>query len=143
VTEDPLAGHGLLDTSTVVLLERIADPSELPEVPLITTVTLAELSVGPLVTDDPGEQATRQVRLQQAESDFDPLPFDAAAARSFGQVAASLHRAGRKSRARAFDAMIAAIALSNRLPLFTCNPADFGHIDDLDLRSVRHPDTVG
>lgn len=31
-----------------------------------------------------------QAHLQQAEADFDPLPFDAAAARSFGQVAAGL-----------------------------------------------------
>ena len=135
------AERGVLDTSTVILLERIADISRLPGEPVITAVTLAELSVGPLVTTDPTEQATRQVRLQQAEADFDPLPFDAAAARSFGRVAASLHRAGRKTRARAYDAMIAAIAISNDLPLFTCNPADFEHIDQLDLRPIPHPDS--
>lgn len=134
------SNRGLLDTSTVVLLERIADHQWLPFEPLITAVTLAELSVGPLVASDPAEQATRQLRLQQAEADFDPLPFDAAAARAFGRVAASLHRAGRKTRARSYDAMIAAIALANDLPLFTCNPDDFAHIDDLDLRSVPHPD---
>ena len=132
--------RGILDTSTVILLERIADLSHLPREPVITTVTLAELSVGPLVTDDSTERATRQVRLQQAEADFEPLPFDAAAARSFGQVAASLHRPGRKTRARAYDAMIAAVAISNDLPLFTCNPADFEHIDNLDLRPIPHPD---
>ena len=131
--------RGILDTSTVVLLERIDDPRTLPPEPLITAVTLAELSVGPLVAADPSERATRQLRLQQAEADFDPLPFDAAAARAFGRVAASLHRAGRKTGARSYDAMIAAIALANDLPLFTCNPADFEHIDGLDLRSVPHP----
>jgi len=103
-------------------------------------VTLAELSVGPLVASDPGERAARQLRLQQAEADFDPLPFDAAAARAFGRVAASLHHAGRKTGARSYDAMIAAVALANDLPLFTCNPADFEHIDGLDLRPVPHPD---
>jgi hypothetical protein len=132
--------RGILDTSTVVLLERIDDPRTLPPEPLITAVTLAELSVGPLVAADSGERATRQLRLQQAEADFDPLPFDAAAARAFGRVAASLHRAGRKTSARSYDAMIAAVALANDLPLFTCNPADFEHIDGLDLRSVLHPD---
>jgi hypothetical protein len=132
--------RGILDTSTVVLLERIEDVRSLPPEPLITAVTLAELSVGPLVATDAGERATRQLRLQQAEADFDPLPFDAAAARAFGRVAASLHRAGRKTGARSYDAMIAAVALANDLPLFTCNPADFGHIDGLDLRSVPHPD---
>ena len=132
--------RGILDTSTVVLLERIDDPRTLPPEPLITAVTLAELSVAPLVAVDAGERATRQLRLQQAEADFDPLPFDAAAARAFGRVAASLHRAGRKTSARSYDAMIAAVALANDLPLFTCNPADFEHIDGLDLRSVLHPD---
>jgi len=132
--------RGILDTSTVVLLERIADLGSLPDEPLITTVTLAELSVGPLVTDDPVERATRQLRLQQAETDFDPLPFDAPAARVFGSVAASLHRARRKTSARSYDAMIAAIAIANGLPLFTCNPSDFSHIGGLDLRPVPHPD---
>jgi hypothetical protein len=132
--------RGILDTSTVILLERIADLSHLPREPLITAVTLAELSVGPLVTNDSTERATRQVRLQQAEADFEPLPFDAAAARSYGRVAASLHRAGRKTRVRAYDAMIAAVAISNDLPLFTCNPADFEHIDNLELRPIPHPE---
>ncbi|NNN02333.1 MAG: type II toxin-antitoxin system VapC family toxin [Acidimicrobiaceae bacterium] len=132
--------RGVLDTSTIILLERITDVSTLPEEPMITAVTLAELSVGPLVASNPPEQATRQLRLQQAEADFRPLPFDAAAARSFGRVAASLRRGGRKSSARAFDAMIAATAISNDLPLFTCNPSDFENIDDLDLRPIPHPD---
>jgi len=134
--------RGILDTSTVVLLERIDDPRSLPPEPLITAVTLAELSVGPLVASDPGEQATRQLRLQQAEADFDSLPFDAAAARAFGRVAASLYRVGRKTGARSYDAMIAAVAIANDLPLFTCNPADFEYIDGLDLRSVPHPDQI-
>jgi tRNA(fMet)-specific endonuclease VapC len=134
--------RGVLDTSTIILLERIGDTSWLPGEPVITAVTLAELSVGPLVARDPGEQAVRQARLQQAEADFDPLPFDDAAARAFGRVAASLHRAGRKAHARAYDAMIAATAISNDLPLYTCSPADFQHIDELDLRPIPHPDAA-
>jgi predicted nucleic acid-binding protein len=134
--------RGVLDTGTVILLERIADVSSLPDEPMITAVTLAELSVGPLVSTNPHEQAIRQMRLQQAEADFQPLPFDAAAARSFGRVAASLRRGGRKSGARTFDAMIAAIAIANDLPLFTCNPSDFDAIDDLDLRAIPHPDSL-
>jgi predicted nucleic acid-binding protein len=91
-------------------------------------VTLAELSVGPLVASSDDERAARQAHLQQAEADFDPLPFDAQAARAFGRVAASLRRAGRKVKARAYDAMIAATAMANGLPLYTCNPNDFsGH----------------
>ncbi len=52
----------------------------------------------------------------------------------------SLRRVRRETRARSYDAMIAAIAIANDLPLFTYNPADFGRIDGLDLRSVPHPD---
>lgn len=130
---------GVLDTSTIILLERL-DGEGLPDEALITAVTLAELSVGPLVADADAERAARQARLQQAEADFDPLPFDADAARAFGQVAASLRRSGRKVQARAYDAMIAATALANGLPLYTVNPADFEGVDGLDLRRIDHPD---
>jgi tRNA(fMet)-specific endonuclease VapC len=102
---------GLLDTSVVIALGRV-DPSDLPEEPLICTITLAELAVGPLVATDPSERAARQTVLQQAEADFVPLPFDAAAARAFARVAADLRSAGRRSAARAFDALIAAVAVA-------------------------------
>lgn len=127
---------GILDTSTVIRLGQIRDPSQLPDAPAITAVTLAELSVGPLVAVDERERAARQAHLQQAEADFDPLPFDAKAARAFGQVAASLRRAGRKPTARSYDAMIAATALSHGLPIYTCNPVDFVGIDGLDVVAV-------
>lgn len=132
--------EGILDTSTLILLARIPATDALPAEPLITAVTLAELSVGPLVAATDAERSARQAHVQQAEADFDPLPFDAPAARSFGQVAASLHRAGRKPAARAYDAMIAAVAIANGLPVHTCNPADFAGIDGLEVIEVRHPD---
>ena len=131
--------RGILDTSTVIALPRLVDPSALPDEPLITTVTLAELSVGPLVASSEEERAARQAQLQQAEADFDPLPFDADAARAFGQVAASLRRAGRKPAARAFDAMIAAIAKAHELPVFSCNPADFAGIAGVEVVAVPVP----
>jgi predicted nucleic acid-binding protein len=138
----PGANHerGVLDTSTVIMLSRIADPAALPAEPLITTVTLAELSVGPLVATTDGERAARQAHVQQAEADFDPLPFDAPAARAFGRVAAALRRAGRKPAPRAYDAMIAATAISRNLPVYTCNPTDFAGIDGLIVVAVPVPD---
>lgn len=126
----------MLDTSTVIALARVPDAAVLPAEPLITAVTLAELSVGPLLADQESERLARQAHLQQAEADFDPLPFDAGAARAFGRVAASLRRAGRKPAARASDAMIAAIALANDLPVYTCNPDDFMGIEDLEVVAV-------
>ena len=132
--------RGVLDTSTVVLLRRLTDAGVLPAEPLITAVTLAELAVGPLVAAEQDERARRQVHLQQAEADFVPLPFDASAARAFGQVAASLRRAGRKTAACAYDAMIAATALANDLPIYTCNPDDFNGIDGLEVVAVAVPE---
>jgi len=131
--------RGILDTNTVIMLSRITDPATLPAEPLITAVTLAELSVGPLVANDDSERAARQAHVQQAEADFDPLPFDAAAARAVGRVAASLRKAGRKPSARAYDAMIAATALANDLPVYTCNPSDFSNIDELTVVAVPIP----
>ena len=131
---------GVLDTVVVVLLGRLR-AEDLPAEPVITAITLAELSVGPLVTDDPRERAARQARLQEAESAFDPLPFDAAAARAFGRLAAGVRRAGREVRPRALDVLIASVAVANDLPLYTCNPDDFVGMDELALVAVPHPDT--
>lgn len=135
----PRAQRGVLDTSTLILLGRIDDLAALPLEPLITAVTLAELSVGPLVARDEEERGARQAHLQQAESDFDPLPFDANAARAFGQVASSLRRHGRKPFARAYDAMIAATAMAHGLGVHTCNPTDFTGIEGLPVVPVPHP----
>jgi len=132
----------VLDTSTLILLTRLRDASLLPEEPLITTVTLAELSVGPLVAKTDEERAARQAHVQQAESDFDPLPFDVAAARAFGRVALALRQSGRSVKPRAYDVMIAATAIANGLPLFTCNPKDFKGIEGLTVVPVPVPTPV-
>ena len=135
-------GPGILDTSTVVLLPRLTDPQTLPLRPMITAITLAELSVGPLVASTDTERARRQAHLQQAESDFDALPFDQAAARAFGKVASDLRKAGRKTSARAYDALIAATAIANGLPVYTANPDDFNGINDLEVVPVPVPKRV-
>jgi hypothetical protein len=131
--------RGILDTSTVIAMRDITDPSALPPEPLITTVTLAELSAGPLVARDERVRAARQAHLQEAEADFDPLSFDRASARAFGQVAASLRQSGRKTTARAYDALIAATAIAHHLPVYTCNAADFQGIDGLQVVPVKLP----
>lgn len=131
--------RGMLDTSTVILLGEISDPTELPDESVISAITLAELSVGPHVARDDTERGARQQHLQQAEADFDVLPFDGDCARAFGGVAAALRASGRKPAARAYDALIAASAIAHAVPLYTCNPGDFAGIPRLELRSVTHP----
>ncbi len=121
--------RGVLDTSVVVSFTDLL-PASLPQECAISAVTLAELSAGPHATDDPAERAARQQRLAWAEGSFDPLPFDVAAARTFGRVYAAVRSIGRP-RGRAFDLQIAAIAMAHGLPLYTLNPADLRGLEDL------------
>lgn len=125
--------RGLLDISTVILMRRLTDPAALPDEIFISAVTLAELSVGPLVATTEQERAVRQAHHQQEKADFEALPFDSASARAFGRVAASLRSPGHKVTARTFDAMIAATAVANRLPLYTCKPDDFSGVAGLEV----------
>jgi len=119
------------------LLDQLDADADLPEEPLITMITLAELTVGPLVTDDETERAIRQARLQVTEATFEPIPFDAPAARAFGRVAAGLRGSGCRTKARSFDAIMAATALTRNLPIFTANAEDFAGIEGLEIVSIR------
>jgi predicted nucleic acid-binding protein len=115
--------RGLLDTS-VVVDHDLVDPARLPEESAIAAVTLAELAAGPHATDDHAERSRRQDRLQWAAATWDPLPFDADAARAYGRVFAATRMAGRSSRTRLADLLIAATAASHGLDLYTRNAAD-------------------
>ncbi|SED81617.1 type II toxin-antitoxin system VapC family toxin [Jiangella alba] len=116
--------RGLIDTNVVIHLAAL-DSARLPDEMVISAVTLAELSAGPLHTDDAEERARRLSVLQHTEATFDPLPFDAEAARVFGQVSAAVLATGRTPRRRVADLLIAATAVANDLPLYTTNPGDF------------------
>lgn len=96
--------RGLLDTSTVILLPEIAEPESLPHEPLISAITFAALSVGPLIAATDHERDARQAHVQQAEADFDPLPFDAAA-RIVGRVPLRCTCSGRKPPARTLTSL--------------------------------------
>ncbi|GAA1237596.1 hypothetical protein GCM10009665_29660 [Kitasatospora nipponensis] len=131
--------QGLLDTN-IMILRRWVDPDELPAEMAISAITLAELSAGPHEVrrneeqsdyDEYAERARRLDVLQRAENEFDPIPFDAEAARIYGRICAAVIGAGRKPRRRVADLMIAAIAVAEDLPLFTTNPDDFKGLDTL------------
>ncbi len=123
--------RGMLDTSVIIDLEQFG-PNLLPIEVAVSSITMAELAAGPHATNDPEERARRQDRLQRAEAVFDPLPFDAEAARSYGRVFSAVTAAGRKARGRrAVDLLIAATALSVELPLYTRNGDYFECLEDL------------
>ena len=132
--------RGIVDTSVVIDLERI-EPAELPAEMAISAVSLAELAAGPHATRNGSERARRQDRLQRTEAAFDPIPFDAAAARAFGRIYEAVAAAGRKPRGRrATDLLIAATALAAGLPLYTRNPDDFAGLADLvEVKPVALP----
>lgn len=122
--------RGLLDTSVVIDLKEI-DPQLLPDESAITALTLAELSAGPHATTDEQERACRQDRLQWASAIWEPLPFDVDAARMYGRIFSAVRMAGRTTRSRLADLLIASIAASNGLPLYTRNPNDFVGLEQI------------
>jgi predicted nucleic acid-binding protein len=131
--------RGLADTNILILRAWI-QPGELPDELAISAITLAELSAGPHEVRPDSEQdvyfegperARRLDILQRAEHEFDPIPFDAEAARAYGRVVAAVLAADRKPRRRATDLMIAATAMAAGLPLYTTNPDDFAGLDAL------------
>jgi predicted nucleic acid-binding protein len=124
------ATRGLLDTSVVVDHDLVVAAS-LPDESAIAAVTLAELAAGPHATSDEQEKARRQDRLQWAAATWDPVPFDTAAARTYGRVFAATKAAGRSSRTRLADLLIASTAAANGLPLYTRNPADFAGLEQI------------
>jgi predicted nucleic acid-binding protein len=129
----------MLDTN-ILILRKWINPAELPDEVAISAITLAELSAGPHEVrgndeqgayDEHAERARRLEILQRAESEFDPVPFDAEAARIYGRLTAAVIAAGRRPRGRTVDLMIAATALAEGLPLYTTDPTDFTGLDTL------------
>lgn len=122
---------GLLDTSVVIDWHDPSVVAGLPDEMAISAITAAELAAGPLLAASPIEAAKRQTRLQEVESRFEPIPFDGAAARSYGLVVAAVVGQGRQPKSRFADLLIAATAHANRLDLYSRNPDDFTGLEDL------------
>ena len=121
---------GVLDTCAYIDLDQL-DPESLPVVPEITAITMAELHQGVAMAKSAITRAARTELLGAAIVDFDPLPFDAEAATRYGTLVALTIEARRDPRLRRMDLMIAAIASSHDLPLFTRNIDDFAGLDDM------------
>ncbi|MGW4842190.1 PIN domain-containing protein [Nocardia brasiliensis] len=121
---------GILDTCTYIDLYEL-EPVSLPKVPELTAITLAELHQGVAMAKDPIARAERSERLGVAIVEFDPLPFDDNAATRYGTLVALALASKRDPRPRKMDLMIAAIASSRGLPLFTRNSADFRCLESM------------
>jgi predicted nucleic acid-binding protein len=114
-----------------VIDHDLIDADRLPDESAIAAVTLAELAAGPHATEDESERARRQDRLQWAAATWNPLPFDTDAARAYGRVFAAVKAAGRTSRSRLADLLIASTAIANELAIYTRNPSDFKALEKI------------
>ncbi|OLZ59056.1 twitching motility protein PilT [Amycolatopsis keratiniphila subsp. nogabecina] len=114
----------MLDTCTYIDL-GLLEPSALPRMPELTAITMAELHQGVAMAKDPAVRAARTEKLGAAIVDFAPLPFDGDAAARYGTLVALVLAANRDPKPRRMDLMIAAIASSRELPLYTRNEGDF------------------
>ena len=121
---------GVLDTCTYIDL-GLLEPAALPKIPELTAITMAELHQGVVMARDAATRATRTEKLGAAIVDFEPLPFDGQAAARYGTLVALTLAANRDPKPRRMDLMIAAIASSRGLPLYTRNKQDFGGLDDM------------
>jgi predicted nucleic acid-binding protein len=121
---------GVLDTCAYVDL-GLLDPAALPEVLELTAITMAELHQGVAMARDAATRAARTEKLGAAIVDFEPLPFDGEAAARYGTLVALTLEANRDPKPRRMDLMIAAVASSRSLPLYTRNKRDFDGLDDL------------
>jgi predicted nucleic acid-binding protein len=120
--------RALLDTS--VLIGGEAVPAGLESA--ISTVSIAELHFGLLVTTDDDTRALRAARLGLLEARFPaPLPIDDRVAREWGKLQAAVANRGGKTRRRNADLAIAATANVHDAVLITNNLKDFGIIADL------------
>jgi predicted nucleic acid-binding protein len=121
---------GVIDTCVYIDLAEIS-PADLPAFPELTTITFAELHQGVAMAKDAAVRAVRMEHLGAAVLDFEPLPFDADAAARYGSLVALTLAAKRDPRPRRMDLMIAAVASSRGLPLYTRNTDDFVGLESL------------
>ncbi len=98
----------------------------------VSSLSWAELRYGIRKAKNPVEAALRETRLTRLHALLgDGLPFDDAAADSYGTLCGVTLAGGRDVRGRVVDLMIAATALANGAAIITRNIDDFAGLDEL------------
>lgn len=121
--------RGLLDTSVVIAVGN-GESVELPDEGAISVITLCGLHHGVLIADDE-QRPARVATLAMAERVFEPLPVDPRVAPHYGRLM-SVARRTHGARPRVAGTLIAATAISHRLPLYT-RDRDFEQLDVPEL----------
>ena len=122
--------RGLLDTSVFVGQEQRRELGPLPDEAAISVMTIAELHVGVLLARGQRVRAQRLRTLARVEHAFEPLPVDDLVARAFAEIVAEARR--KRRQPRVVDALIAATAVANDLPLYL-QDRDFELMPGVDL----------
>lgn len=125
--------RGLLDTSVFIAREQGRPLGGLPDEAAISVMTLAELRLGVLVTEDPKVRTGRLRTLTDVERAFDALPVDDVVARRFAEIVAEARRLGR--RPQIADTLIAATAATHGLVLYT-QDAELASIPGIRVEQV-------
>ena len=117
--------RAILDTS-VLLADAKARPDLTGIEGRVSSVTYGEMNFGVAVAKSTEASASRLARMQRIIAVYGSgVPFDDLVAASFGYLSGVSFMAGKRSRARVADLMIAATAHHLGVPLITRNPADF------------------
>lgn len=122
---------GLLDTSVFIAGETGHPIGELPARVAVSVVTIGELQLGVLATDDPDLRARRADTLALARA-ADPVPVSEAIMVSWARLVVDCRAAGIHRTVRLTDALIAATAIEHGLPVVTQD-------DDFTQISRAHP----
>jgi predicted nucleic acid-binding protein len=112
------APSGLLDTSVFIARESGRPLQELPERVAVSVVTLGELQLGVLASDDHSARARRADTLALARA-ADPLPVTEAVMVAWARLVADCRNAGIQRAVKLTDALIAATAVEHGLPVVT------------------------
>jgi len=94
----------------------------------LCSIVWAELHCGVHLSQNPDRELNR---LYTAFGNWPRLPFDDAAAESYGIIRADLKRTGQIIGAN--DLLIAAIAIANNRILITHNTSEFGRVNGLHI----------
>ena len=121
--------RGLLDTSVFIAREQARRLGVLPEQVAVSVVTIGELELGVLASEDAEVRAERGETLALARA-ADPLPVTEAVMGAFARLVNDCRRGG--ARPKVLDALIAATAVEHGLPVVTQD-------DDFTAMAAAHP----
>jgi predicted nucleic acid-binding protein len=118
VSEAPRPTSGLLDTSVFIARETGRPLGALPDRVAVSVVTLGELELGVLGAADPVLRSRRARTLATARA-ADPLPVTESVMAAWARLVTDCRRAGIHRTVKLTDALIAATAVDQGLPVVT------------------------